>query len=58
MDNETESQELDRAYQEYAQVQQRAEQRAEQEAQKVLLRATAQAETMLKSFDYFLKKIL
>ena len=54
MDNETESQELDRAYQEYAQVQQRAE----QEAQKAILRATAQTEAMLKSFDYFLKKIL
>jgi hypothetical protein len=54
MDNETESQELDRAYREYSEVQQKLEQAAQEE----IMRAVAQAERTLVAFNHFLSKVL
>jgi hypothetical protein len=54
MDNETESQELDRAYREYSEVQQKLEQAAQAE----VMRVAAQAERTLAAFNHFLTKVL
>jgi hypothetical protein len=51
---ETEQEELNRGYREYAEVQEKLEQAAKQE----LFKAHAQADLMLRSFDHFLRKVL
>jgi hypothetical protein len=54
MDNEMESQELDRGYREYAEVQQKLEQVAQQE----VARAVVEGEQYLKAFSFFLDKVM
>lgn len=54
MDNEMESQELDRGYREYAEVQQKLEQVAQQEVARVV----AEGERYLKAFSFFLDKVM
>lgn len=54
MDNETEARELDQAYQEYAEVQQKLEEVAQLE----LARIAAQSERTLAAFSHFLGKVL
>lgn len=55
MDNEMESQELDRGYREYAEVQQKLEQVAQQE---VARRVVVESEQYLKAFSFFLDKVM
>jgi len=54
MDNEMESQELDRGYREYVEVQQKLEQVAQQE----VARAVVEGEQYLKAFSFFLDKVM
>jgi len=54
MDNEQESQELDRAYQEYAQVKEAAERAAYEQTQQMAM----QIESTMRMFNHFLSKIL
>lgn len=51
---EIEQDELNQGYREYAEVQQKLEQVAKEE----LFKAHAQADAMLRSFDFFLRKVL
>jgi hypothetical protein len=54
MDNEMESQELDRGYREYAEVQQKLEQVAQQEVARVVV----EGEQYLKAFSFFLDRVM
>ena len=54
MDNEMESQDLDRGYREYAELQQQLEQVARQE----VARAVVEGEQYLKAFSFFLDKVI
>lgn len=53
MDNEQENQELDRAYQEYAEVQQGLEKAAQEAVQQSMV----QTEATLKMFNHFVAKL-
>ena len=54
MDNEMESQELDRGFREYAEVQQKLERAASEQVVKVVV----EGEQYLKAFSFFLDKVM